>query len=69
MSLKGFHILFVTLATLFCAFITTWAFTLEPTGDDSMIKIIGRACGLGMIILPVYGVLFYSKIKKLSAQL
>ncbi len=60
MSLKGFHIIFISLATLLCLFIVLWAFLLESSPALGM-KIFGGTCALAAIILPIYGVRFYKK--------
>ena len=65
MSLRGFHIVFVTLSTLLCIFLAVWSFALAPVdagGTGLIIGIIGVA---GTIGLPIYGVYFYRKVKDL----
>jgi hypothetical protein len=64
MSLKGFHLLFITLATLLCVFVVVWAFILEDTAT-LWLKIFGGSCALAAIILPIYGVSFYRKAQKI----
>lgn len=66
MSLKGFHILFITIATLLCVFVALWAFVLERYPDLSL-KIFGGTCVVAAVLLPIYGVRFYNKAKALSA--
>lgn len=60
MSLKGFHIVFVSVSTLLCLFIALWAFWIAK--DSSFIvhalAIVGTS---GSVIMPIYGVLFYRK--------
>ena len=65
MSLKGFHILFITIATLLCVFVAVWAFVLERFPDIGL-QIFGGTCVLGAIILPIYGIRFYRKAKLLT---
>jgi hypothetical protein len=64
MSLKGFHIVFVTVSTLLFVFLALWAFLY--TGDTSATT---RALGVTGVIfgllMPVYGVLFYRKASKI----
>lgn len=64
MSLRGFHIVFVTVSTLLFAFLALWAFVLAPerSAVASFLGVIGVLGGLGM---PVYGVCFYRKARKL----
>ena len=64
MSLKGFHILFIMLATLLCVFVVVWAFVLEDTAT-LWLKIFGGSCAIAAIILPLYGVSFYRKAQKI----
>lgn len=64
MSLRGFHIVFITLATLLCVFVVLWAFVFEDTATLGM-KVFGAGCAVAAVCLPVYGVRFYLKAKKL----
>lgn len=64
MSLKGFHIVFVTVSTLLCVFLTLWAFLLAPE-FNGMTKVIGVIGVAGTLLLPVYGVCFYRKITRI----
>ncbi|MFK7911057.1 MAG: hypothetical protein AB8F34_10735 [Akkermansiaceae bacterium] len=64
MSIKGFHIIFITIATLLCLFVVVWAFVLEDTAT-LWLKIFGGSCALAAIVLPVYGVSFYRKVQKI----
>ncbi len=58
MSLKGFHIFFITIAVLFCAGFSAWAFFGE--GSQGM-QIPGAVtAALGAVIL-IYGVWFVRK--------
>jgi hypothetical protein len=63
MSLKGFHIVFVTVSTLLFLFMAVWGFFLvaEPT---TLTHVLG-AVGVGAAaIMLVYGVYFYRKIAR-----
>lgn len=64
MSLKGFHIVFVTVTTLFCVFLGLWSFVFSPDNDTlkTVLGIIGAA---GSVLMPVYGVYFYRKISRI----
>jgi len=64
MSLKGFHILFITMATLLCVFVVLWAFVLE-TSTSLGLQVFGGTCAIAAIILPIYGVKFYRKAQKI----
>ncbi len=62
MSLKAFHIVFVTLSALMCAGIAVWKISMgEP---DSLVQ--GLAAAAAAIALVVYGVRFLKKFKELS---
>lgn len=63
MSIRGFHILFITLATLFCAFIAAWTFVLGPDDLQGTMKVLGGVCAAAAFVLPWYGVRFYRKAK------
>jgi len=64
MSLRGFHIVFITVCTLLCAFLTLWAFVLapEPSALATSLGVTGIA---GLIVIPIYGVYFLRKASKL----
>ena len=64
MSIKGFHIIFITLATLLCVFVALWAFVLEDS-STLWLKIFGCSCALAAIVLPIYGVRFYKKAQNI----
>lgn len=66
MSLKGFHIFFITLATLLCVFVVLWAFVLEAVPGAGL-KVFGGTCALAAVLLPIYGYRFYQKAKKINA--
>lgn len=64
MSLKGFHIIFIMLATLLCVFVVLWAFVFEDTATVGL-KVFGGTCAAAAVILPIYGVNFYRKAQKI----
>ena len=63
MSLKGFHIVFVTISTLLCVFLALWSFVFasERSGMTTAIGIVGI---VGALLMPIYGVYFYRKITR-----
>lgn len=64
MSLKGFHIVFVTVSTLLFVFLALWAFVyMEET--TALTRSLGVVGIVGACIMPVYGVLFYRKACRL----
>lgn len=60
MSLKIFHILFITLSTLLCAGVSWWCFD-KKVGDVYGYSFAGVA-----LILPIYGAWFLKKTKHLD---
>jgi hypothetical protein len=62
MSLKGFHIVFVTISTLLCVFMALWAFLISTETAMG----IGVTGILGAVIMPVYGVCFYRKAASIT---
>lgn len=65
MSLRGFHLIFITLAALFCAAIGVWALFLERTASQGL-QIFGALSLLAGLALVFYAVNFYRKAKNLS---
>ncbi len=64
MSLRAFHIVFVTLSTLLFVFLAVWAFGFA--GEKSvMVTGLGVLGAIGGVGMPVYGVYFYRKSRKL----
>ena len=64
MSLKSFHIVFVSVSTLLCLFLALWAFVLAPE-SSTMFTAIGVVGALGTLLMPVYGVCFYRKAARI----
>lgn len=64
MSLKGFHLVFVTVSTLLCGFLAMWSFVLAPE-KSAMASVLGIAGVAGALLMPVYGVYFYRKITRI----
>ncbi len=64
MSLRSFHIVFVTICMLFSAFLVLWAFVLapEPSAMATAFGVVGVA---GLFLTPVYAVYFLKKAAKL----
>lgn len=64
MSLRGFHIVFVTVCTLLFASLAAWGLLLSPERSSLPLAmgIVGIA---GLLVMPAYGVYFYRKAKKL----
>ncbi len=64
MSLKGFHIVFVTISTLLCIFLAVWSFVLAPE-TSALFTSLGVVGVLGALGMPVYGVYFYRKATRI----
>lgn len=64
MSLRAFHIVFVTVSTLLFAFLAVWVFGFA-TDRTAMINALGAISVAGALGMPVYGVFFYRKARKL----
>lgn len=64
MSLKSFHLVFVTVCTLLFVFLTIWSFKLAPE-RSSIIDALGYVGVVGAILMMAYGVLFYRKARKI----
>lgn len=64
MSLRSFHLVFVTVCTLFCAFLVLWAFVLapEPSAAATAFGVVGIA---GLLLMPAYALYFLKKAAKL----
>ncbi len=65
MSLRGFHIFFISVITLFFALVATWGFTFGSSQDASFWKTVAWVATATAIITPAYGVYFINKAKKL----
>lgn len=65
MSLRGFHIVFITVATLLFLFMAVWGFVLAPNEVGANATVLGVLGVIGLVGLPIYGVYFYRKAKKL----
>ena len=65
MSLKGFHIVFITVSTLLFGFLIAWGF-LVAKDTDGVARGMGVAGVAGILLLPVYGVYFLRKAKRIQ---
>lgn len=65
MSLKGFHIVFITVSTLLFGFLIVWGFLLAEETDGTS-RGMGIAGVAGLLLLPVYGVYFLKKAKHIT---
>ena len=68
MSLKAFHILFVSLSVLLCWGFAFWCLTSQVAGGNPTYLAVGPAallCGVGLIF---YGFKFLQKMRSLKIQ-
>ena len=66
MSLRGFHIVFVTVSTFLFLFLAVWGFGLAPENAGRVARVMGIIGVVGLLVMPGYGVYFYRKAKKLT---
>ena len=66
MSIRGFHIIFITIATMLCLGIAIWIFKFSGLTDRFSTHVLGGGSILAAVALVIYGVYFYQKIKKLN---
>jgi hypothetical protein len=65
MSLKGFHILFITFATLLALAVGAWCIWVDLV-EGAPIYLTGAICSFAAAVaLVVYGVWFWRKMKRL----
>ncbi len=64
MSLKGFHIVFVSVSLMLFAFFILWGFVLAAE-KGTLATAIGFTGIAGVLIMPVYGVYFLRKARRL----
>ena len=64
MSLKGFHIVFVSVSMLLFVFLILWGFVLAPE-KSSLATAMGVTGIIGALLMPVYGVYFIRKARRI----
>lgn len=64
MSLKTFHLVFVTVSVLLFAFLSVWSFVLAPE-SSSLFDAMGYLGIAGVIVMLFYGVFFYRKAARI----
>jgi len=65
MSLRGFHLVFITFATILCLGLAVWCFVLAPPTSGWGVTVMGLVSAVLTFLLPYYGVRFYRKAKHL----
>lgn len=66
MSLKSFHLFFITLSTLMSILAAVYCLVLIGSNGGTMVTATGWGCVGLAVILPVYGFRFYQKLKTLN---
>jgi len=65
MSLKGFHIVFITVSTLLALGVGAWCLWINSVEGTPVFR-IGAICSFAAAVaLVIYGVWFYRKMKRL----
>ncbi len=65
MTLKGFHIVFITCSTLLALCVAGWCLWLNSIGGGSG-YVLGAICSFAAAVaLFIYGIWFYRKMKRL----
>lgn len=65
MSLRSFHMVFVSVCTVLFAFLALWAFLIS--GETSMAsRVIGSVGIGGLLLMPIYGIYFLRKAKAIQ---
>lgn len=64
MSLKTFHILFVSVSTLLFAFLALWGFFISPE-ESSHSRVLGTVGVVGVVMMQVYNAYFIRKARKI----
>jgi cytochrome b len=65
MSLKNFHLVFVTVCSLLFAFLILWSFILAEEAS-AMTGFMGYVGVLGMVLTIIYGVYFQRKARAIQ---
>ena len=65
MSLRGFHLVFITFVTVLCIALAVWCFAFAPRTEGFGIKLFGAFSVAGAVLFPYYGLKFYHKAKHL----
>jgi hypothetical protein len=65
MSLRNFHLVFVTVSSLLFAFLTLWSFLFAPE-KSSLTHTIGITGIAGLVLMLAYGIYFLRKTRQLE---
>lgn len=64
MSLKGFHILFITMATALTLAFGWWSLQAYRATESAGFAVTAAGAAIAAVALVVYGVVFYRKLGK-----
>ncbi len=65
MSIKGFHLIFIFVAALFCVGFGAWAIFIEDGASGKGVTILGYFTLAVSVGLALYGIYFFRKAKKI----
>lgn len=65
MSLRGFHLIFITIAAIFCAGFGMWALLIEQADSGLGMTLFGGVALAAAAGLLFYGISFFRKAKNL----
>ncbi|MCX6845811.1 MAG: hypothetical protein NTU84_04490 [Verrucomicrobia bacterium] len=65
MSLRNFHLVFVTVSSLLFAFLSLWSFFFTPE-KSSLTHTIGITGIAGLVLMLAYGIYFLRKTRQLE---
>jgi hypothetical protein len=65
MSIKGFHLIFIAIAALFCAGFGVWALFFDEQDSGMGTKIVGVITLIASVGLVFYGIYFRRKSKNI----
>ena len=68
MSLRGFHIVFISLVTLFFAGFAAYGFIWGVYQDAQFWNLVSWVSVVTAIVVPIYGAYFISKAKSLYSN-
>jgi len=65
MSLKGFHIIFITFSILLALGCGVWCIWIDLTADTTAYRAGAIGSFVAAVVLFIYGIWFYRKMKRL----
>jgi membrane protein implicated in regulation of membrane protease activity len=63
MSIKGFHLIFITIAAIFCAGFGVWALFINEKDTSTAMTVSGVLTLIASFVLIIYGIYFRRKSK------